>query len=47
MYILRTMIDPSQNLNKVRIRLEIEIEIGLEFDQSKQSSLNVRVVFFF
>jgi len=31
---------------KARIRLEIEIEIGLEFDQSKQSSLNVRTVFF-
>jgi len=29
-----------------RIRLEIEIKIGLEFDQSKQSSLNIRAVFF-
>jgi len=28
------------------IRLEIEIEIGLNFDQSKQSSLNLRLVFF-
>jgi len=27
--------------------LEIGIEIGLDFDQSKQSSLNLRLVFFF
>jgi len=31
---------------KARIRLEIEIEIGLDFDQSKQSSLNLKLVFF-
>jgi len=31
---------------KARIRLEIGIEIGLDFDQSKQSSLNLRLVFF-
>jgi len=31
---------------KVRIRLEIEIEIGLDFDQLKQSLLNLRLVFF-
>jgi len=31
---------------KARIRLEIGIEIQLDFDQSKQSSLNLRLVFF-
>jgi len=31
---------------KARIRLEIRMEIGLDFDQSKQSSLNLRLVFF-
>jgi len=31
---------------KARIRLEIGIEIRLDFDQSKQSSLNLRLVFF-
>jgi len=31
---------------KARIRLEIKIEIRLDFDQSKQSSLNLRLVFF-
>jgi len=31
---------------KARIRLEIRIEIGLDFDQSKQSSLNLRLIFF-
>jgi len=30
---------------KARIRLEIEIEIELDFDQSKQSSLNLSLVF--
>jgi len=33
--------------SKACIRLEIEIEIGLDFDQSKQSSLNLKLVFFF
>jgi len=31
---------------KARIRLEIGIEIGLDFDQSTQSSLNLRLIFF-
>jgi len=31
---------------KARIRLEIGIEIRLDFDQSKQNSLNSRLVFF-
>jgi len=31
---------------KARIRLEIGIEIELDFDQLKQSSLNLRLVFF-
>jgi len=31
---------------EARIRLEIGIEIGLNFDQSKQSSLNLRLDFF-
>jgi len=31
---------------KARMRLEIGIEIGLDFDQSKQSLLNLRSVFF-
>jgi len=34
------------NEPKARIRLEIGIEIGLDFDQSKQSLLNLRLVFF-
>jgi len=29
---------------KARIRLEIGIEIGLDFDQSKQNLLNLRLV---
>jgi len=36
---------PSTGL-KARIRLEIGIEIRLDFDQSKQSSPNLRLVFF-
>jgi len=31
---------------KTRIRLKIKIEIELEFDQSKQSSLNLKLIFF-
>jgi len=31
---------------KARIRLQIEIEFRLNFDQSKQNSLNLRLVFF-
>jgi len=31
---------------EAHIRLEIGIEIGLDFDQSKQSSLNLRLDFF-
>jgi len=36
----------SGTLLKACIRLEIEIEIRLDFDQSKQNSLNLRLVFF-
>jgi len=31
---------------KACIRLKIEIKIGLDFDQLKQSLLNLRLVFF-
>jgi len=40
------VIDKESALIKARIRLEIKIEIELDFDQSKQSSLNLRLVFF-
>lgn len=30
----------------IHVRLEIEIEIGLEFGQLKQTSLNLRLIFF-
>jgi len=34
------------DVTNIRIRLEIEIEIKLNFDQLKQSSLILRLVFF-
>jgi len=36
----------DSHVTKAHIRLEIKIEIELDFDQSKRSSLNLRLVFF-
>lgn len=33
-------------MNKVHIRLQIRIEIRIKFDQSKQSFLNLILIFF-
>jgi len=36
----------TRNTSKAHIRLEIEIDVGLKFDQSKQNSLNLKLIFF-
>jgi len=46
LYFSYLIVIDCRDKRKARIRIEIEMEIGLDFDQSKQSSLNLRLIFF-